>query len=76
MNYNRNNDGFQILGRVRRDEFIGRTAELERLVSHARRSNEGGSGEASEAAPFRSFLTLTYSIYSSLMKPLEREYIS
>ena len=49
MNYNRNNDGFQILGRVRRDEFIGRTAELERLVSHARRSNEGGSGEASEA---------------------------
>jgi serine/threonine-protein kinase RsbW len=44
MDHNRNNHGRQILGRVRRDEFIGRTAELERLVSHARRSN--GHAEA------------------------------
>ncbi len=47
MNHNRNDQGSQILGRVRRDEFIGRTAELERLVSHARESNgRGSSGEA------------------------------
>jgi len=42
MNYNRNDYGRQILGRVRRDEFIGRTAELERLVSHARESSVEG----------------------------------
>ena len=47
MNHNRNEYGRQILGRVRRDEFIGRTAELERLVSHAKRSNgQANSGEA------------------------------
>jgi serine/threonine-protein kinase RsbW len=47
MSHNRNEYGRQILGRVRRDEFIGRTAELERLVSHAKRSNgQAGSGEA------------------------------
>ena len=50
MNHNRNNEGSQILGRVRRDEFIGRTAELERLLSHARQSNEQRrSGEARDA---------------------------
>jgi len=46
MNHNRNEYGRQILGRVRRDEFIGRTAELERLISHAKRSN----GQASSGA--------------------------
>jgi serine/threonine-protein kinase RsbW len=50
MDHNRNNEGSQILGRVRRDEFIGRTAELERLLSHARQSNEQRrSGEARDA---------------------------
>jgi serine/threonine-protein kinase RsbW len=39
MDHSRNNHGRQILGRVRREEFIGRTAELERLISHARQSN-------------------------------------
>jgi len=47
MNHNRNNHGGQILGRVKRDEFIGRSAELERLVSHAERLNgRASSGEA------------------------------
>ena len=40
MNHPRNDQGRQILGRVKRDEFIGRAAELERLVSHASRSND------------------------------------
>jgi serine/threonine-protein kinase RsbW len=30
----------QILGRVKRDEFIGRTAELERLIAHASRAGQ------------------------------------
>jgi serine/threonine-protein kinase RsbW len=34
MNHKRN-EHRQILGRVKRDEFIGRTAELEQLLSHA-----------------------------------------
>jgi len=47
MKHNRNDYGRQILGRVRRDEFIGRTAELERLISHAKQSNgQASSGEA------------------------------
>ena len=50
MNHNLNEHGRQILGRVRRDEFIGRTAELARLVSHAKRSNgQASSGEGHEA---------------------------
>ncbi|MEP6568131.1 MAG: ATP-binding protein [Acidobacteriota bacterium] len=40
MNHNRNNHERQILGRVKRDEFIGRTTELERLVSYATQSNQ------------------------------------
>jgi serine/threonine-protein kinase RsbW len=39
MNHNRDEYQRQSLGRVRRDEFIGRTAEVERLVSHANRAN-------------------------------------
>ena len=47
MNHNRNDYGRQILGRVKRDEFIGRTAELERLASHAERAAErSGAGDA------------------------------
>ena len=47
MNHNRNEQDRQILGRVKRDEFIGRTAELERLVSRANRSKQrASSGEA------------------------------
>ncbi len=47
MKQNRHENNRQILGRVKRDEFIGRTAELERLVSHAKRSRQSsGSLEA------------------------------
>jgi serine/threonine-protein kinase RsbW len=47
MNHKRNEQRRQILGRVRRDEFIGRAAELERLISHARPSDLSlRSGEA------------------------------
>src|SRR5687767_4523205 len=34
MKQNRHEEARQILGRVKRDEFIGRAAELQRLVSH------------------------------------------
>jgi serine/threonine-protein kinase RsbW len=51
MNQKRNDHGRQILGRVRRDEFIGRTAELERLVSHARRSNGQATSGAAHETP-------------------------
>jgi serine/threonine-protein kinase RsbW len=43
MNHNPNHYGRQILGRVKRDQFIGRTAELERLISHAQRSSSGAA---------------------------------
>ena len=47
MKQNRNEQTRQILGRVKRDEFVGRAAELERLVSHAKRSGPAStSGEA------------------------------
>jgi serine/threonine-protein kinase RsbW len=35
MKQYRHEEGGQILGRVRRDEFVGRAAELQRLVAHA-----------------------------------------
>jgi len=38
MNQNRHGEARQILGRVKRDEFVGRAAELQRLVSHATQS--------------------------------------
>src|SRR5882672_42913 len=47
MNQDSNNKTRQILGRVRRDEFVGRTAELERLVAQAGRSAlQSASSEA------------------------------
>lgn len=46
MSRNHNDPERQILGRVKRDEFIGRGAELERVVSHARRP---GTAEPSSA---------------------------
>lgn len=39
MKRSKHEDKRQILGRVKRDEFVGRTAELEQLVSHATRSS-------------------------------------
>lgn len=38
MNQNRHEQARHILGRVKRDEFVGRAAELQRLVSHATQS--------------------------------------
>jgi serine/threonine-protein kinase RsbW len=47
MSNNSNELDRQILGRVKRDEFIGRSAELERLVARATRANGWPSfGEA------------------------------
>lgn len=47
MKHNRNEQERQILGRVKRDEFIGRTVELERLVAHGGRAKQrAGPGEA------------------------------
>lgn len=43
MQHNPTEPRRQILGRVKRDEFIGRAAELERLVSHAERSRDAVS---------------------------------
>src|SRR6195256_1801071 len=46
MKHNRNEQERQILGRVKRGEFIGRTAELEQLVAHATRANQPTSSGA------------------------------
>jgi hypothetical protein len=35
MSQNRHEEIRQILGRVRREEFVGRTAELQQIVTHA-----------------------------------------
>jgi serine/threonine-protein kinase RsbW len=40
MSQDKNKHTRQVLGRVKRDEFVGRAAELERLVNHARRSRQ------------------------------------
>ncbi|HSS19287.1 MAG TPA: ATP-binding protein [Pyrinomonadaceae bacterium] len=42
MSQNRHEQEQQILGRVKRDEFIGRAGELERLVSHANQKESSG----------------------------------
>ena len=47
MSQNSNEQIRQILGRVKRDEFIGRTAELERLIDHA---SHAGQRQGSSAA--------------------------
>ena len=47
MSQDSNRQTPQILGRVKRDEFVGRAPELERLVSHATRPEQpSASGEA------------------------------
>jgi serine/threonine-protein kinase RsbW len=50
MNRNRNHQARQILGRVKRDEFIGRAAELEQLIAHAVRPS-GARGKLILLAP-------------------------
>lgn len=42
MKQNRHEETRQILGRVKRDEFVGRVSELERLVSHVTQSGDAG----------------------------------
>ena len=64
---NRNNQERQILGRVRRDEFIGRTAELERLIAHATRSNhDDARGLLILLAPLSGVSELLRQTYDSL----------
>jgi len=50
MNQNRNHQARQILGRVKRDEFVGRAAELEQLIAHAVRPS-GARGKLILLAP-------------------------
>jgi serine/threonine-protein kinase RsbW len=45
MSRNPHEETRQILGRVRRGEFVGRNIELERLVSHAQRSSRSGQSD-------------------------------
>src|ERR1051325_3696988 len=50
MTQNRNHQARQILSRVKRDEFIGRAAELEQLIAHAVRPS-GARGKLILLAP-------------------------
>ena len=43
MNQNRHEETRQILGRVKREEFVGRTAELQSLVTHATLATGAGA---------------------------------
>ena len=56
MNHNPHEEGRQILGRVKREEFVGRAAELERLVSHGMRPED--PERAGEAGVSRGLLML------------------
>src|SRR6266478_744578 len=56
MNHNHHEEGRQILGRVKREEFVGRAAELERLVSHGMRPE--GPERSGQAGVTRGLLML------------------
>ena len=45
MKRNRQEETRRILGQVKREEFVGRTAELERLIAHASRDEYLRPGE-------------------------------
>ncbi|HEV2826361.1 MAG TPA: ATP-binding protein [Pyrinomonadaceae bacterium] len=64
MNHNRN-EHRQILGRVKREEFIGRTAELEQLVSHAVRPTRA-QGKLILLAPLAGVSELLRQTFDSL----------
>jgi serine/threonine-protein kinase RsbW len=67
---NRHEETRQILGRVKRDEFVGRAAELQRLVSHAspaRRADEG-SGLLILLAPLAGVSELLRQTYDELFR--------
>ncbi len=67
MKHDRNNQERQILGRVKRGEFIGRTAELERLIAHATRSNhDDARGLLILLAPLSGVSELLRQTYDSL----------
>ncbi|MDQ2920686.1 MAG: ATP-binding protein [Acidobacteriota bacterium] len=57
----------QILGRVKRDEFIGRAAELEQLVTHAARS-DGARGLLILLAPLAGVSELLRQTYDELFR--------
>lgn len=64
MNRNRN-EHRQVLGRVKRDEFIGRSAELEQLVSHAVRPTRA-QGKLILLAPLAGVSELLRQTFDSL----------
>ena len=64
MNHNRN-EHRQVLGRVKREEFIGRTAELEQLVSHAVRPTRA-QGKLILLAPLAGVSELLRQTFDSL----------
>jgi serine/threonine-protein kinase RsbW len=68
MSQNRNEEIRQILGRVRREEFVGRTVELQQIVTHA--ASSGRSGDAGGlvilAAPLAGVSELLRQAYDEL----------
>lgn len=79
MNQNRHEEARQILGRVKRDEFVGRAAELQRLVSHATQSGrlenaghtEAGRGLLLLLAPLAGVSELLRQAYDELFNKRE-----
>jgi serine/threonine-protein kinase RsbW len=69
MNHNRNEHP-RILGRVNRDEFIGRSAELEQLVSHAVRPTRA-RGKLILLAPLAGVSELLRQTFDSLFNRRE-----
>ena len=67
MNHNRPDQQPQILGRVKRDEFVGRASELERLLAHATRSDsDDARGLLILLAPLGGVSELLRQTYDSL----------
>jgi serine/threonine-protein kinase RsbW len=69
MKHNRN-EHRQILGRVKRDEFIGRSAELEELISHAVRPTRA-QGKLILLAPLAGVSELLRQTFDSLFNRRE-----
>jgi serine/threonine-protein kinase RsbW len=68
MKQNRNDRARQILGRVKRDDFIGRSVELERLVSHGLQSPASKRRDDAIAAPGLLILLAPLSGVSELLR--------
>lgn len=68
MSQNRHEETRQILGRVRREEFVGRTAELQQIVTHATSSERPAKagGLVVLAAPLAGISELLRQAYDEL----------